>query len=165
MDYRVSDLLLGGDLHTTFFERVGSRRSHTAVRAPASLVDSSAVSSTCTSRTAGLGGRLENYIGHGFVCGPNDANRDYPLDERRELVIQRCRVRAPALPDELDRFPFGDRLSLRQHLAPGSSGHPVKDPEALIQVKPRALFRVVQQGRLLADGGEFVLDHPVGHAL
>ncbi len=37
---------------------------------------------------------------------------DGPLDERRELLLHRCFVRGPLPPDEHDRHPYDDRLSL-----------------------------------------------------
>ncbi|WP_284741477.1 hypothetical protein [Amycolatopsis sp. RTGN1] len=35
-----------------------------------------------------------------------------PLDQRRELVLNRCFVRGPLPADDGDRFPYGDRISL-----------------------------------------------------
>jgi hypothetical protein len=37
-----------------------------------------------------------------------------PLDQRRELLLHRCLVRGPLPADEGDRFPYGDRLTLRR---------------------------------------------------
>ena len=42
-----------------------------------------------------------------------DNHGDYPVTERRELLLHRCFVRSPSPPLEDVRFPFKDRLRLR----------------------------------------------------
>ncbi|GAB1515140.1 hypothetical protein [Actinophytocola sp. KF-1] len=37
---------------------------------------------------------------------------DDPHDERRELLPHRCFVRGPLPPDEHDRYPYDDRLTV-----------------------------------------------------
>ncbi len=117
-----------GDL---LFSRAGVR-----VRAPRHLVDATVATTSTLYFTFRREPRPTNDLSHGW--GSNSQWRtsfprfyadvegfhfnwdgtvdigDDPLDERRELLLHRCFVRGPLPPDEHDRYPYDDRLTIRQ---------------------------------------------------
>lgn len=62
--------------------------------------------------------------------GDRPDHDEHPLDQRRELLLHRCLIREPLPPDENDRYPYGDRLSLTTAEWPLS-------PESIVHI-PRA---------------------------
>lgn len=137
-----------GDL---LFSRAGVR-----VRAPQHLIDASVATTSTLYFTFRREPRRANDLSHGWGSnsqwrtsftrfysdadglhlnwdGTVDIGNDLPPDpspveQRRELLLHRCFVRGPLPPDEHDRFPYDDRLSL------STSEWPLR-PESIIHVK------------------------------